>query len=114
MPQPNDAGSRENEDVRRVSDELAGRLSTLGIRMNGGETAEQLLSMVEAVKRFEAAVQSHGGDLMVDEGPRGQTTEPDDRQFALPVRREHESVARYLERLAHATDDVRHRPPRAD
>lgn len=114
MPQPNDAGSRENEDVRRVSGELAGRLATLGIRVTGTETAEQLLSMVEAVKRFEAAVQARGGDLMVDEGPRGQTTEPDGRHFALPVRREHESVARYHERLARATDDVRHLPPRAD
>ena len=114
MPQPNDAGSRENEDIRRVSRELAGRLSTLGIRVNGTETAEQLLSMVEAVNRFEAAVQARGGDLMMDEGPGGRTTEPDDRHFALPVRREHEPVADYLERLARATDDVRHHSPRAD
>jgi len=119
MPQPNDAGSRENEDVRRVSGELAGRLATLGIRVTGTETAEQLLSMVEAVKRFEAAVQARGGDLMVDEGPRGQTTEPDGRHFALPVRREHESGGGGRVRGAapaphHPPHTVRHLPPRAD
>jgi hypothetical protein len=120
MTQPNDAGARENrenrenEEVRRVSGELAARLSTLGIRTSGTESAEDLLRMVEAVDRFEAAVESHGGDLMMDEGPRGNTTEPDDRHFALPVRREHETVTDYLERLARATDQVRHHPRRAD
>ena len=58
--------------------------------------------------------EARGGDLMMVEGPGGQTTEPDERHFALPVRRDHESVAQYLERLARATDDVRRHPPRAD
>jgi len=114
MTQPNDANARDDEDVRRVSAELSGRLSRLGIHVSGAERPEELLDMLEAVDRFEAAVQSRGGDLMMDEGPRGHTTEPDDRHFALPVRREHESVARYVERLARATDEVRRHSPRAD
>ena len=114
MTQPNAGSSREDEDVRRVSGEFAGRLERLGIHVSGAERPEELLDMVEAVERFEAAVESRGGDLMMDEGPRGQTTEPDDRHFALPVRREHESVAKYIERLAHATDEVRRHSPRAD
>ena len=114
MTQPNSAGASDNEDVRRVSRELAGRLTRLGIRVSGSERPEELLNMIEAVERFEDAVQARGGDLMMDEGPRGQTTEPDDQQFALPVRRDHESVAHYVERLARATDDVRRHPPRAD
>ena len=32
---------------------------------------------------------------------------PDDRHFALPMRKGHEPVAAYLERIAHATDVVR-------
>lgn len=114
MTQPNEESVRGNEDVRRVSGELASRLEGLGIRVSGAEQPEELLDMVEAVDRFEAAVQARGGDLMMDEGPRGQTTEPDDRHFALPVRREHESVADYIGRLDRATDDVRRHPPRAD
>jgi hypothetical protein len=48
---------------------------------------------------------------MVDEGPRGETTAPDDVHFALPRRNADESVDHYLGRLAVATDDVRrHRP----
>ena len=114
MTQPNSAGASDNEDVRRVSGELAGRLTRLGIRVTGTERPEQLLDMVEAIERFEAAVEARGGDLMMDEGPGGKTTEPDERHFALPVRRDHESVAQYLERLARATDEVRRHPPRAD
>ena len=114
MTQPNNESARENEDVRRASRELAGWLDRLGIRVTGTEQPEELLEIVEAVDRFERAVEAGGGDLMMDEGPRGQTTEPDDRYFALPVRREHESVAEYVERLARATDEIRHRPPRAD
>ena len=112
MTRPNEP--HEPDDVRRVSQEFADRLATLGIRLTGTERPQELLDMVEAVDRFEAAVESHGGDLMMDEGPRGRTTEPDDPHFALPVRAEHESVAHYLERLARATDAVRRQPPRAD
>ncbi len=112
MNQPNQP--REGDDVGRVSGELAGRLETLGIQLTGTERPQELLDMVEAVDRFEAAVESHGGDLMVDEGPRGRTTEPDDRHFALPVRAKHEAVAQYLERLARATDAVRRHGRRAD
>jgi len=112
MTGPNEP--RERDDVLRVSRDYADRLATLGIRLTGTERPEELLEMVEAVDRFESAVESHGGDLMMDEGPGGRTNEPDDPLFALPVRAEHESVAGYLEKLARATDAVRRHPPRAD
>ena len=105
---------RDRDDLRRVSRDYADRLTTLGIRLTGTERPEELLDMVEAVDRFESAVESHGGDLMMDEGPGGRTAEPDDPHFALPVRTEYESVAAYLEKLARATDAVRRHPPRAD
>ena len=113
MARPDNAGTGDNEDVRRVSNEFAGRLSRLGIRLNGNERAEDLVNLVEAVERFEAADEARGGDLMVDEGPRGNT-EPDDPHFALPLRGEHESVSDYLQRLSRKTDEVRRHPPRAD
>lgn len=113
MARPDNAGTGDNEDVRRVSNEFVGRLSRLGIRLNGNERAEDLVNLVEAVERFEAAVEARGGDLMMDEGPRGASM-PDDPHFALPMRAEHESVSDYLERLAHKTDEVRRHPPLAD
>jgi hypothetical protein len=114
MARSENAPAGDSNDVRRVSNEYAGRLATLGIRLTGTERPDEIVKIVEAVERFERAVESHGGDLMVDEGPRGHTTEPDDPHFALPLRADHESVGEYLERLARATDEVRRHPPRAD
>jgi hypothetical protein len=96
-----------NEDVRRVSGEIASRLEGLGISLSGSERPEDLARLQEAVERFELAVESRGGDLMVDEAPPGETTQPDDPHFALPRRNADESVDHYLDRLAVATDDVR-------
>ena len=111
MTQRDERAGDDSADLRRVSTELAGRLAALGIWRGGRETPDELVAMEEAVERFEEAVQAHGGDLMVDEGPHGRTTEPDDPHFALPVRGEHQPVARYVERLERATDAVRrHRP----
>jgi len=112
MTQPDERSN--SDDLRRVSDELSNRLTTLGIRLSGAERPEELLDIVEAVERFEAAVERRGGDLMMDEAPRGQSVQPDDRHFALPLREGEETVSRYLERLAAATDDVRRHGQRAD
>lgn len=114
MTQPDNTAAGDNEDIRRVSNEFVSHLSGLGIHLNGTERPEDLADILEAVERFEDAVQSRGGDLMMDEGPAGHTTAPDDPHFALPVRQEHGSVAEYLEELARATDEVRRHPPRAD
>jgi hypothetical protein len=95
------------DDLKRASLESAGRLTTLGIHLDGRESAAELAEMQDAVERFEEAVQSRGGDLMVDEGVPGKAVQPDDRHFALPRRRTGESVSDYLERLVTATDTVR-------
>jgi hypothetical protein len=94
-------------DLKRASRESADRLGALGIHLDGRETAAELAEMQEAVERFEEAVQSRGGDLMVDEGVPGERVQPDDRHFALPRRRTGESVGHYLGRLSIATDGVR-------
>ena len=99
-----------NDDLQRVSEEVAGRLAGLGIWLNGLERPEELLQIQEAVERFELAVESRGGDLMVDEGPRAEATAPDDRHFGLPRRDVDEPVDQYVERLVVATDHVRQHP----
>ncbi len=97
----------DSDELKRVSQQVAGRLSARGIRLDGRERADELTQIAEAVERFELAVESRGGDLMVDEAPRGQTTQPDDAHFALPLRNAGESVSAYVERLVAATDTVR-------
>ena len=93
-------------DLERVSEEVAGRLATLGIELNGRETPEELTRISDAVERFEAAVLSRGGDLMMDEPPPGSPPQPDDPHFALPSRSPDESVASYLDRLERVTESV--------
>jgi hypothetical protein len=104
-----DAGG--NEDVKRVSQEVVNRLEGLGVWLSGAERPEDLVRILETVERFEVAVQTRGGDLMVVEGPEGRTTEPDDAHFALPHRRADESVERYLDRVEHARAEILRQPP---
>jgi hypothetical protein len=106
-PNKRNAGSADDA-VKRASEQIAARLRALGISLTGTERPEDLVGIEEAVERFEEAVEARGGDLMVDEGPHGTASEPDDRHFTLPVRPAHEPVAKYLERIARATDLVRH------
>lgn len=107
MTQPNDDLGM-NDDMRRASEDVANRLTGLGIGLDGTETPDDLVRIQEAVEQFEVAVESRGGDLMVDEAPEGRTAQPDDPHFALPKRGEEEPVSHYIERLVMATDEVRH------
>lgn len=103
-----DPHRREERDA--VSAEIAARLRARGVRLTDRETSEQLVELLDAVERFERAVEWLGGDLMVDEGPDGTTSEPDDVHFVLPRRAADESVGGYLERLADATRRLRQGP----
>lgn len=96
-------------DRRRVAGEIADRLRKRGIRLTDRENGEELVVLLEAVERFETAVQRQGGDLMVDEPVRaGRSVDPDNRAFALPEREENESVDEYIERLDQATAGIKH------
>ena len=101
----------EQEELRRAMTETSTRLRQRGVALTGRETSDELVTLLESVERFELAVESRGGDLMVDEGPHGVTREPDDVHFVLPRRRPDERVAEYLGRLDQATAAVRHHPP---
>ena len=107
-PSEEPAGSA---DVERVSREVSDRLEELGIWLSGTEEPEELVRIQEAVERFELAVESRGGDLMVDEPPEGRRAQPDDPHFALPRRSADESVDRFVDRLERARQDVLLLPP---
>ena len=99
-----------SEDLHRVAEEVINRLEGLGVWLNGAEQPEDLARILEAIERFEVAVKTRGGDLMVDEGPEGRTTEPDDVHFVLPQRRADESVERYIDRVESARAEVLRHP----
>lgn len=88
-------------DLRRASDETATWLRLRGVRLFGNESGEALVTLREAIERFEAVVETHGGDLMVDEPVRrGEPPEkPDNRLFALPTRGDDESLDDYAARV---------------
>ncbi|HVT37535.1 MAG TPA: hypothetical protein VHE78_00695 [Gemmatimonadaceae bacterium] len=101
----NDAGRRD--EVREVAREIAGRISARGVYMRGDESSDDIIAIEEAIERFEEAVESRGGDLRMDEPPRGHRGEPDDPRFQLPARDAGMSAAKYVERLAQAVDKIR-------
>ena len=101
----------EKEEARKeyakAARETAGRISARGVHLRGTETPTELVEIEEAIERFERAVESHGGDLMVDEAPSGQRGQPDDSRFRLPTRTAAMSAAGYVELIAKAIDGLR-------
>lgn len=112
MPTPHSAGDAERtSELRRAADEVTARLEALGVTINGDESPEALVEVLEEVERFERAVEARGGDLMVDESPANSVGEPDDPRFALPKRLADETIRAYRDRLARVTDEVRRHTP---
>ena len=103
--EPNRDDVRET-DVGRVSEQIIGRLSALGIDLDGDEDSETITRLADAIERFEDAVEAAGGDLMVDEPPRGQRAQPDGPNFALPQRAADESIEMYIGQLEQAAQAI--------
>ena len=102
---------RPDDERSDVAAEVAGRLRHRGVVVSSGDPSEALADLLSAVERFEAAVEAHGGDLMVDDL---KSSRPDDRHFVLPRRAKIESVPAYIARIDEATDQLRHHPRRPD
>jgi hypothetical protein len=111
MDDRNTRPSTDDAERDRVARDMAGRLFTRGVDVRDGDSNDDVTAMEEAVERFEELVQAGGGDLMVDEPPRGQEGEPDEPRFRLPLRRDDESARGYVERLSRAADELRPPPP---
>lgn len=112
MTQPSGTPRDENErDLTRVSDELAARLRARGVAVHDDDSTDAIVALVEAVEAFESAVESHGGDLMMDEPPARHAGQPDDPHFLIPARGDDESFAQYRDRLVAATAAIRSHKP---
>ena len=66
----------EFEERRSATTEVTARLRSRGITITGADRPEDVVDLLSAVERFEAAVEAHGGDLMVDDL---KSSRPDDR-----------------------------------
>jgi hypothetical protein len=94
----------DRDDERQAMREAADRLRARGVTLTEHETAEELDGLLSAVERFEAAVEAHGGDLMVDDL---KSTLPDDPHFVLPRRQPKEPASAYILRILEAADRLR-------
>ena len=103
-PRPTDEPSAE---VARVIEQLTARLASRSVKTHLNDSSDDLGSLLEAVEAFESAVESKGGDLMVDEAPSGQEAQPDNASFVLPERHTNEAASAYIERIAAATESVK-------
>jgi hypothetical protein len=102
----------EEQDARdAAAAEARGRLRSRGVTLTGAERPEELGDLLDAVERFETAVEAHGGDLMVDDL---KSVQPDDSHFVLPRRDKGEAVRAYIGRILAATSGLRNHPHQPD
>lgn len=95
---------RTARDIARVASITRTRLHSLGVEVSEYDTPEDLVTILEAIERFENVVRGRGGDLMMDEPPPGSRPQPDGKDRALPQRGKGEPARVYLERLDRATE----------
>jgi hypothetical protein len=101
----------ERAERAAAAAEVTARLRSRGIAVTGGERSDDLADLLSAVERFEAAVEAHGGDLMVDDL---KSSRPDDRHFVVPQRAARETLRAYIARIDAATAGLRRHPPQRD
>lgn len=94
------------EEQHRARQEAEDRLRDRNVQVTGHDTDEGIADLLDAVERFEATVESLGGDLFVN---RIGVTEPQDPAFVLPTRASGEGAAEYRSRIEAATRQLRHR-----
>ncbi len=87
------------QERRSVSSSVAATLEARGVDLTGDENSEQLVEMLDAVERFEAAVSEAGGDRMINDP---DSTNPQEEAFVLPRRGVDESPFEYADRVQHA------------
>jgi hypothetical protein len=92
-----------DEQRRHIRDEFEAWLRHRYVPLFGTETDEEVLSMVNAVERFESAVMAAGGDLMIDSP---ESAEPAHAEFVIPRRRDDEAPDAYVARVHFAADRV--------
>jgi hypothetical protein len=96
--------SADREELLRATESVIARLTERKVSVFGGESPEELVTLLEAVERFEAFRAARGGDSFTN---TPGSAEPDDPRFVLPERRETESAREYIRRVDEAALKMR-------
>lgn len=92
------------EEQQRAAEEARNRLLQRSILLTGDEDPDALADLQDAVERFEAAVESRGGDLMIDDL---RSSQPEAPELVLPQRAPGEPIEEYIARVDMAAAGLR-------
>jgi hypothetical protein len=111
MPSPYEQDERDLnpnrlDEERHARLEAEYRLRERGIQVTPADSDEEVADLLEAIERFEAAVEARGGDLFVD---RIGSSEPEHPGFVPPEREPGESAGDYRGRIDAAAGHLRRR-----
>jgi hypothetical protein len=93
------------EEQRRAREEAESRLRARGIEVLKADDDEAVADLLDAIERFESAVERRGGDLFVN---RIGSSQPEAPEFVPPIRDAGERAADYRERIDRAAGRLRH------
>jgi hypothetical protein len=101
MPKPYEQHQRDlnpdrPEQEQRARQEAEDRLRERGIEIISADSDEDVADLLDAIERFETAVEAKGGDLFVD---RLGSSEPAHPEFVPPARQRGESAVDYRDRI---------------
>jgi hypothetical protein len=99
-----DLNPNRQEEEHHARLEAEYRLRERGIEVNPSDTDEEVADVLDAIERFETAVEARGGDLFVD---RIGSSEPEHPTFVPPERQRGESAADYGRRIEAAAGRLR-------
>jgi predicted house-cleaning noncanonical NTP pyrophosphatase (MazG superfamily) len=94
------------DEERQARLEAEYRLSERVIEVAAADTDEEVADLLEAIERFETAVEARGGDLFVD---RIGSSEPEHPAFVPPERQPGERAGDYRRRIEVAAGHLRRR-----
>jgi hypothetical protein len=92
------------DEERHARLEAESRLGARGIQVTPADSDEEVADLLDAIERFEAAVEARGGDLFVD---RIGSSEPANPAFVPPRRQPGESASDYRRRIEAAAGHLR-------
>jgi hypothetical protein len=92
------------EEQQLARQEAESRLRQRGIDVLSQDEDEEVADLLDAVERFEAAVEARGGDLFVN---RIGSSQPEAPEFVPPIRRDRENATDYRVRIDRATGQLR-------
>lgn len=99
-----DSDPNRDRERESVASSVAARLRARGVDLTSDESSEQLVEMLDAVERFEAAVSEAGGDRMLNDP---YSSNPQEEAFVLPRRAADESPLEYADRVQRAARRIR-------